>query len=122
MQRLHVSGDLRLVEAEQRLALLDDFAFAHQDPADHAAAHRLHGFALARHDDRALHRNALIERRQGRPSEETAGANDRQNPAHAREKLRIAFWAFGDVGVFHARFVFSVHACAAHTPEFLVEG
>ena len=122
LQRLHVSRDLGLVELEQRLAQLHHLAFAHQNPADHAAAHRLHGFALARHHDRALHRNALIERRKTGPGEETARADNRQNPAHAGEETRIALGAFGDVVVFHRRFVFSVHACAAHTPEFLVVG
>ena len=122
LQRLHIRRDLRLVEAEQWLALLNDLAFAHQNPADHPAAHRLHGFAFTRHDHRALHRNALIQRRQCRPGEEAARADNRQNPAHACEEFRVTFRTFSDVRVLHARFVFSVHVCAAHTPEFLVVG
>ena len=122
LQRLYIGGDLRLIEAEQWLALLHDLAFAHQNPADHAAAHRLHSLAFARHHHGALHRNALIQRRQCRPGEETASADDGQNPAQACEEFRIAFRALGEVGVFHVRFVFSVHAGAAHTPEFLVVG
>ncbi|MNG10998.1 hypothetical protein D3C84_945010 [compost metagenome] len=117
LQRLHVGRDLGRIEPEQWLPLLHHLPIAYQDLADDTAAHRLHGFALARDDDGALHRDALIERRQAGPGEETAGADDRQHPAQACKKVRVTLGAFGDVVVFHAGFT-----DLAHTPEILVEG
>ncbi|MNC36581.1 hypothetical protein D3C75_851100 [compost metagenome] len=122
LQGLHVGGDLGPVELEQRLALFHHLTFAHQNLTNDAAAHRLHRLALARHHHRALHRNALIERRQTGPGEETASADDRQNPAQPGKVTCVALRTFREVIVFHRGFILTVHVCAAHTLEFLVVG
>ncbi|MNR66481.1 hypothetical protein D3C85_1899900 [compost metagenome] len=59
----------------------------------------------------------MIKRREAGPDEETTGADDRQNPAHAGEEVRIVLGAFGNAVVFHHGFV-----AVIHTPELLVEG
>ncbi|MCY1361231.1 hypothetical protein D9M69_478910 [compost metagenome] len=122
LQRLHVRGDLGLVEPEQRLALFHPLAFAHQNLADHAVAHRLHGLALARNHHCALYRYALIEGGQAGPGEETASADNRQYPAQASEVTRIASRLSGQVVLLHRRFVLKLYLAAAHTPELLVAG
>jgi hypothetical protein len=100
---LHIGLVLGLVKTKQRLALFDRLTFAHQDPADHAGAEGLHGLALARDHHGALHRNALVQRRQAGPEEKPTGADHRQPPAQTHEKSGVALF----------------HSEHAHAPGFL---
>ena len=79
----------RVVEAHQRLAGLDEIAFAHQHVADDAAFEVLHLLVLARGDERAGGDDGAVERRQRRPQAEAAdprredGQADHRRPAQA---------------------------------------
>ena len=110
LQRLHIGLVLGLVEAKQRLALFDQFALLHQNPADHAGAEGLYRLALARHHHGALYRDALVQRCEAGPEEKPAGTDNGHHPAHFYEKAGITF--------FDLRF----NGKAAHAPGFLAAG
>ncbi|MCY1404667.1 hypothetical protein D9M71_198820 [compost metagenome] len=91
---MHIGLDLGLVEAKQRLPLLNNLAFTDQDAADHATGQGLHRLALAGYHHRALHGDALIERCQGCPGNETAKADQGQQPAQSHVKTRAAAFIY----------------------------
>ena len=63
-------GEFGVVDAHQRLILLDDRAFLHQEIGDDAAFERLHHLGLARRHDPAVAALDLVEHREMRPDQE----------------------------------------------------
>ena len=85
LQGLDSGRQLGLIQAKQHLPLLDLLSLSDQNPTDGSPAQGLDGLALAGHDNRARHTDALIQRCQGRPAEETAGPEHHQCPAQPDE-------------------------------------
>ena len=98
-RRLVVGAGDGVVQPDHDLAGLDHLAFAHQHFADDAALQVLDGLALGVHRDHAAVRNALVERREGRPQQEAAEADADGPEPEAGDARRVGGQRFAGRGL-----------------------